>query len=59
MVYIYIWLDNPLHKIFDKNTIQLQPYRPFQEKMCACAMNRTPNQDLNVQQVCCYSQVLI
>ena len=33
--------------------------RPFQEKMCACAMNRTPNQDLHVLQVCCYSQVLI
>ena len=32
--------------------------RPFQEKMYACAMNRTPNQDLHLQ-VCCYSQVLI
>ena len=29
--------------------------RPFQEKMCACAINRTPNLDL---QVCCYSQVI-
>ena len=33
--------------------------RPFQEKMCVCATNRTPNQDLHVLQVCCYSLVLI
>ena len=33
--------------------------RPFQEKMHACAMNRTPNQDLHVLQVCYYSQILI
>ena len=33
--------------------------RPFQEKMRACAINRTPNQDLHVLQVCCYGQVLI
>ena len=31
-----------LHKV------HTQTIRPFQEKMCACAMNRTPNQDLHV-----------
>ena len=52
---IFFHLSSPLNTKYTKNIFQTYPgigltihNRPFQEKMCACAMDRTPNQDLRV-----------